>query len=125
MDGKENSVLILDTQNDYDQTFFNNDDLRIIGIEKNCVEGLNIIEKSQPEFLVKVINDEDGLTLSDTVNYINDVKQLSEDTQLCVVNVESEKEYLQTLINAGVNGIHDGNSTPLLEALRFMKQYKT
>jgi hypothetical protein len=85
MEYNENSVLILDTKNDYDQAFFNHDDLRIIGIEKNCEESLNTIEKSKPEFLVKVINDEDGLTLRDTVNYINNVKQISEDTQLLII----------------------------------------
>ena len=63
MEINENSVLILDTKNDYDQAFFNHDDLRIIGIEKNCEKSLNTIE-----------------------------------------NVESEKECLEKLISAGVNG---------------------
>ncbi|WP_209124468.1 response regulator transcription factor [Alkalihalobacillus sp. BA299] len=125
MDIQENSVLILDTQNNFDEHSLDNDELKIIGIENNYDESLNILEKSQPEILVKVINDEDGLTLTDTLNYVHDVKKISEDTQLCVVNVESEIDKIHQLISAGVTGLHDGKSDPLIDALKIMKQYKS
>ena len=125
MKSKEHSVLILDNPKQYNENFLNDNELNIIGIEPDRKNGLEIVEQNKPEIIVKVINDDDGCTFNDRLNFINNVKEISTDSQLLVVNVDNNKEMIEQLIKAGVNGLHDGKSTSLKDGLKLMKQYQT
>lgn len=123
MTTKEHTVLILDTKNRYDEKKLSDEGVKVSKIEKNHEQGLNLVKKSHPDTLVKVINEGERYTFNDTVSFLKKVKDVSQQTQVLVINVENERKKIYELLNIGVNGVCDGKNPPLIEALKLMEQY--